>query len=54
MLGNPGAATNLLSLPIGIVLLGIAILGFVVGIAWVSRITPGPEDGDDWWRFRGR
>jgi Flp pilus assembly protein TadB len=52
MFGNPGAAADVLGLPIGAVVLGIAIIGFVVGTAWLWRITREREDGDDSWRFR--
>jgi hypothetical protein len=52
MFRNPGPGFDVLGVPIGVVVLGIAIVGFVVGIAWLWRITRVPEDGDDSWRFR--
>jgi hypothetical protein len=42
-----------LELPTATVLvLGLAIVGFALGIAWLRRITRGPEDRDDHWRYR--
>jgi Flp pilus assembly protein TadB len=52
MFGNPGASADVLGLPLGVVVLGIAIIGFVVGTVWLWRITCQHEDGDDSWRFR--
>jgi hypothetical protein len=52
MFMNPGPAANLLGLPMGVVVLGIGVIGLVVGLAWMWRITRGPDDGDDSWRFR--
>jgi hypothetical protein len=51
MFGNPGASADVLGLPIGVVVLGIAIIGFVVGTVWLWRITRQHESGDDSWRF---
>jgi len=52
MFGNPGASADVLGLPLGVVVLGIAIIGFVVGTVWLWRVTRQHEDGDDSWRFR--
>jgi hypothetical protein len=35
-----------------LVVLGIAMIGLVVGIAWLWGTTLGPEDDDNSWRFR--
>jgi hypothetical protein len=45
MFMNPGGA-NVLGVPIGVVILGVAIVGFVVGIRWFWRIARGREDPD--------
>ena len=47
-----GAGMNVLGMPIGVVVLGVAILGFVIGIVWIRRITSGDGDGEEHWRFR--
>jgi hypothetical protein len=52
MFWNPPGPPYVLGVPLGVVILGIAIAGFVVGMAWFWRIMRGPEDGDGWWRFR--
>jgi hypothetical protein len=47
MFGNPpGQWADILGVPIAVVVLGIAIVGFVVGTAWLWRITHGREDPD--------
>jgi hypothetical protein len=51
MFGNPGAPTEILGLPPGLVVRSIAIVGFVIGIAWLWRITRVDDDGDHW-RYR--
>ena len=38
--------------PLPVVVIALAIAGFVVGVAWLRRITGNPEDGDEHWRFR--
>ena len=52
--GNPPAvAIDVLGVPIAIfVVLGTAVVGFVVGILWLRRITSADDDSGDWWRFR--
>ncbi len=51
--GNPpGPWANILGIPITAVVLGIAIVGFIIGTAWLWRITREVRDGDDPWRFR--
>ena len=52
MFMNPGAGMDLLGIPWQVVFLGGAIVGFVVGIAWLRRITSADDDSGDWWRFR--
>ena len=53
MFMNPGTVGDILGVPIAVVVLGVANIGFVVGLSWFWRITRGPEDGDaSWWRFR--
>ena len=48
---NP--SNGLLSLQAAMpIVLGIGIVLFIVGVAWLRRITRDPEDGDDHWRFR--
>jgi hypothetical protein len=49
-MNSPGM--DVLGVPIGVVVLGLAILGFVTGIVWLRRITGGEDDSGDWWRFR--
>ncbi len=46
MFWNPPGPPYLLGVPISVVVLGIAIVGFVVGIAWFWRVTRGPEVDD--------
>ena len=46
MFGNPGTWTNILGVPITVVVLGVAIVGFMVGTAWLWRITRGPGVDD--------
>jgi len=41
-----------LGIPFPVVFLAIAIVGFVVGISWLRRITSVDDDSGDWWRFR--
>ena len=48
MFGNP----EILGFPIPAVVLGLAIVGSAVGIAWLLRITRGPDDSSDHWRYR--
>jgi hypothetical protein len=48
MYGNP----EILGFPIPVVVLGLAIVGSAVGIAWLRRITRGPDDSSDHWRYR--
>ena len=50
MFGNP--PTHPLPVPPVVIVLGIAIVGFIVGIVWLRRITSGDDDSGDWWRFR--
>jgi len=53
--GNPPARPfDLFGLPLIVVVLGLAIVGSIVGIVWIRRITSNPESDDsgDWWRFR--
>lgn len=46
---NPGGP------PWGEIVLGIAIVGFIVGFVWLRRITGGDEDPDhSFWRYQGR
>ena len=52
MFTNPGGFTNVLGIPLVVVVLGIAIVGFVVGILWLRRIFSADDDSGDWWRFR--
>jgi hypothetical protein len=47
-----GQGTDVLGLPVPIIVLGIAFVLAVLGFAWLRRITGNPEDGDDHWRFR--
>jgi hypothetical protein len=48
MFGNP----EILGFSIQAVVLGLAIVGSAVGIAWLRRITHGPDDSNDHWRYR--
>jgi UDP-N-acetylmuramoylalanine--D-glutamate ligase len=41
-----------LAIPPIVAVLGLANLGFVVGIAWLRHITRVEDEGDDPWRFR--
>ena len=51
--GNPPTGpVDLLGIPFPVVFLGVAIVGFVVGVAWLRRITSVDDDSGDWWRFR--
>ena len=50
--GNPGGFTNILGVPLVVIVLGIAIVGFVVGIVWLRRIFSVDDDSGNWWRFR--
>jgi len=51
--GNPpGVLSNILGVPLVVVVLGLAIVGFIVGIVWIRRITSADDDSGDWWRFR--
>jgi hypothetical protein len=43
---------NILGVPLVVVVLGVAIVGFIVGVVWIRRITSGDDDSGDWWRFR--
>ena len=47
---NPVPGIEFLGL-IPMVVLSSAIVGFVVGTAWLWRLTRVDEDGGDWWRF---
>ena len=47
-----GSGMNVLGVPIGVVVLALAVVGFVIGIIWIRRITSGDGDGDEHWRFR--
>jgi hypothetical protein len=49
---NPGGLTNVLGIPLVVVVLGFAILGFIVGALWLRRIFSVDDDSGDWWRFR--
>jgi hypothetical protein len=47
MFGNPpGPWANILGVPIAVVVLGIAIVGFIAGAVWLWRIAQGLEDPD--------
>jgi len=48
----PSGPVDLLGIPWPVVFLGVAIVGFVIGITWLRRITSGEDDSGDWWRFR--
>ena len=52
MFMNLGPGMDLLGIPWPVVFIGGAIVGFVIGIAWLRRITGGEDDSGDWWRFR--
>ena len=52
MSGNPPGPPDILGVPIPVVVLGLAIVGFVVGTVWLWRVTHEHRDGDDPWRFR--
>jgi hypothetical protein len=49
---NPGGLTNVLGIPLVVVVLGFAILGFIAGALWLRRIFSVDDDSGDWWRFR--
>jgi len=51
MFGNPSAWNAMLGLAPAVVL-GLAIVGFAVGIAWLRRITRGTDDSNNHWRYR--
>jgi hypothetical protein len=46
MFGLPSAWNEILGFPPSYVVLGLAIVGFAVGIAWLRRITRGPDDSN--------
>lgn len=51
--GNPpGPWSNILGVPLVVVVLCLAIVGFIVGIVWLRRIFSVDDDSGDWWRFR--
>jgi hypothetical protein len=53
MLMNPVGFDILgIEIPTPVAVFGFGIVLAVVGIAWFHRITRGPEDGDDHWRFQ--
>jgi uncharacterized integral membrane protein len=48
----PGRPFDLFGLPLIVVVLGLAVIGFIVGIVWLRRIFSVDDDSGDWWRFR--